>query len=265
MPCIVYSKDNTTSRNIANSIMNIVEFEEKEKVNGLRTFKHRNIELLELDSGILACDFIDEIIKTDFFVFVCSHRSEKGIPSLTAHPEGNWANEAKLGGKPKSLGFASPLEMRSVLLMLKKNNWAGFPVTYEATHHGPLLKTPSFFVEVGGNEEILKSAKHSEIVAKSVIESILENDADGGASVVVGFGCLHYPDKFTRLALEKRYAFSHIMPKYYIDELDMVSQAVTRSSIKPEKAVIEWKGIKSEQRAKLIDELNNVGLDYEKV
>jgi D-aminoacyl-tRNA deacylase len=265
MPCIVYSKDNITSRNIANSLMKIIDFKEHGSINGLKVFGHKDIDMIELSSGILTCDFIDNVVKTDFLIFVCSHKSAKGVPSLTTHSEGNWTKETKLGGKPRELSFASPIEMLNVLLILKKNDWTGFPITYEATHHGPLLRTPSFFVEVGGNEEVLKSEKHSEIVANAVIESLLEKRGKGSNTVVVGFGGLHYPDKFTRLAFEKGYAFSHIMPKYYIDELDMISQAIERSSTIPEKAIIEWKSIKSEQRSKVIEVLNRIGLDYEKV
>ena len=197
---------------------------------------------------------------------MCSHSSSKGITSLTAHSEGNWSADAKLGGKPKQLAFASPMYMLAVIESMGRNNQTHLPVIYEATHHGPMLKTPSFFVEVGSDNKAAESDEYSAIVAKSVIDTLSGGDpADGKKECVIGIGGMHYAEKFTRIALEKGYAFSHIMSKYYVNEIDMLEQAVERSSVKADKAVIEWKSMKGADREKIIAELDRIGIDHERV
>ena len=252
--------------NIAAALTSIAKFERVDDVGGLRHYRHENLDLLELHTNMLESDFLDGLIKTDLMVFVCSHTSSKGVASLTVHSEGNWSGEVKLGGKPRQISFASPGRMHDILIMMGRNNKIGLPVIYEATHHGPFLKTPSMFVEVGGDYKALNSPAYANVVAKSVFESLfMRGDEAGAKTVVAGFGGMHYADKFTRIAFDKDYAFSHIMPKYYINEVDMVEQAVDRSSIIPERAVIEWKSINAGQRNGIIKVLDKLGVDHERV
>ncbi len=265
MPFVVYSDINVTSKNIGDAILSLKDFEELERIHGSKHFRNDKIDVLGISTNILNSDFLDHIIKTDLIIFVCSHTSSKGIASLTAHPEGNWSSEAKLGGKPRELSFAAPEHMFGMLQSLKRNNSTKFPVIYEATHHGPLLKTPSFFVEVGGNKEALESAEYANLVARSVIDLIEGNAGDSVGEPVLGIGGMHYAEKFTRTAFEKGYAFSHIMPKYYVNEINMLEQAAERSASAIEKAVIEWKSIKADDRKIIIRELEKIGLDYERV
>ncbi len=265
MPCVVYSDKNTTSRNIGRAVLAAEDFEELERVSGFRHFRHGRIGVLELEDNFLDASFLDDIIKTDLVVFVCSHRSSKGVAAFTAHSEGNWTSEAALGGKPKELSMAAPARMLETLASLKENNKTSLPVIYEATHHGPLLETPSFFVEVGGNAEALESEEYARVVAKSVIDTLSEKGEHSNMKeCVLGIGGLHYAEKFTRMAFEKGYAFSHIMPKYYASEIDMLDQAVKRSSIEVDKAVIEWKSIKAIDRERIIAELDRIGIDHER-
>ncbi len=266
MPLVVYSDDNVTSSNIGRAILAAGDFEELEKISGYRHFRSDSFEVLGIDSGMLTCDYLDSIIKTNAIIFACSHRSSKGIASFTVHPEGNWSSEAKMGGKPNELSVAAPDYMLSIMESLKRNNDTALPVIYEATHHGPLLKTPSMFVEVGGSKEALESEEYAALVAKSVMDALSDSPPESGIKeCVLGIGGMHYADKFTRLAFEKGYAFSHMMAKYYVSETGMLGQAVERSSIRAEKAVIEWKSIKAADRENIIKELDGIGIGYERV
>ena len=83
--------------------------------------------------------------------------------------------------------------------------------------------------------------------------------------IAVGIGSGHYAAKFTKLALKGEYAFSHMMPKYYGNEFEMLGQAVERSKPKAEVAVIEWKGLKSEARQRILAKLNSLGIDFVRV
>ncbi|MCL4389647.1 D-aminoacyl-tRNA deacylase [Candidatus Marsarchaeota archaeon] len=263
MPFIVYSESNQTSKNIADALKGSWDFEESDAIGGFMHFKSDIVDMLAVTGSILETDFIDEIITTDFVIFPCSHRSVKGIASFTVHSEGNWSGEAKLGGKPKELAVAAPDRMLAVLKNMAGGNKTALPVIYEATHHGPLLNTPSFFVEVGGSPDALKSKAYAKFTAESILTAL---DAKPQfKDCVLGIGGLHYSQKFTRIALDAGRAFSHIMPKHYVAETDMLSKAIERSSIRVEKALIEWKSIKSLDRNNIISELNKLGMDYERV
>ncbi len=264
MPYVVYSESNLTSKNIGESLLEVGEFEELESVGDARHFKRKGINMIGIKESMLEADYLDDLVKTDLFVFVCSHKSAKEIASLTVHPEGNWSDAADLGGKPRQLSFASPEWMLCFLRKMDELNDTGFPVVYEATHHGPLLKTPSLFVEVGGNRAALESKKHSMLLARVTLSALEDGDPTNFSEPVLGVGGLHYAEKFTRLAFDRRYAFGHMMSKHHVSEIGMLEQAVERSSKRPDKAIIEWKSIKSAERERIIAALDALGMDHER-
>ena len=194
-------------------------------------------------------------------MFLSMHSSERGIAAFTVHAEGNWGDDARLGGKPKKLSMASPSNMLSMLNAVHKKK-DQLQATYEATHHGPLLNAPSFFVEVGGTKQATDSKELAETLAGAVVDFLTADEAEYG-KVAIGIGGTHYPEKFTRLALDGKYAFAHMMPKYNLHE-DMLQQAIERSDIRAETAVIEWRSLNSEQRTAILHELERIGVDYEK-
>ncbi|MEM3227435.1 MAG: D-aminoacyl-tRNA deacylase [Candidatus Micrarchaeaceae archaeon] len=263
-PLIAYSLKDNTSVSIANKLFDIIDFEEIEPQNGMRRFKSDSAEAIELEGEHIFADFLTNY-SADYIVFLSKHFSSKGIASFTTHAEGNWSSVADLGGKPHELSIASPDNMLKLLKQLNKYNHYGINVTYEATHHGPLLAIPSLFVEVGGNEAAISSENIVEVIANSVADLLLGTAETHYNKVAIGIGSTHYPRKFSLLALEKDYAFSHIMPRYYSSEISMLEQALNRSSIRAEIGVIEWKSINSEERNNIIKELENLGIDYERI
>ena len=264
MPCLVYSTLDVASSNIAEAVKTKMDFEETKPVGGLRHFASEHIDMVEISKGLINADSIDKVLDTNFIVFMSRHSSAKGVATFTTHAEGNWSDEAEFGGRPKSLGMASPANMLSMLCAMERINTTEIPVMYEATHHGPLLDTPSFFVELGGNEETIGNKKYADIVAESIVGMLHHSMGEYG-KVAIGIGGTHYPQKFTKLALEGRYAFAHIMPRYQIDNLDMLQKAVERSDLEVEVAAIEWKSIKTADRDRIIGRLGELGLDYERV
>lgn len=99
-------------------------------------------------------------------IFLSRHASSSGAPCLTVHPIGlpsptTTADEvARYGGRS---GVAVPPGRRLAplyrrLCALKKQPVGavsvpdGFGVSLEATHHGPYLRSPSLFIEIGSTE-----------------------------------------------------------------------------------------------------------------
>jgi D-aminoacyl-tRNA deacylase len=250
------------SSNMASELRALLGLEEAGSIGGLGHFSNGKVHMVEVGGRLIDANFLDKI-GADVLVFLSRHSSGKGIPAFTVHAQGNWSGEAALGGMPKKLSVSSPSRMLDFLSAISSLNSSQITVTYEATHHGPLLETPSFFVELGGNEESINSKEHARFMA-SAISKALDNKASYD-KIALGIGGMHYPAKFTSLALSGKYAFSHIMSKYSVGCIDMLGAAQTRSDQKAEFAVIEWKSIKATERENIVRELNVLGIDYAKV
>jgi len=263
---IVYSTADIASTNIAKAIIERHGFSEHGGI-----WELGNIHVIRTESRLVEADFLDEL-HAEVLVMLSKHSSAAGIGAFTTHPTGNWGKEAKLGGKPKRLSVAAPVQMLEVLKSISKIGAEGMQAVYEATHHGPLLKTPSLFVELGGNSAVVENAKLAEKEAAAIMEAIgTFGNEEEYSKIAIGIGGTHYPSKFSRLAVEKGYAFAHIMPKYAIfnqdgsDNADMLEQAVEMSSKRPEVAVIEWKSINAATRNIITAKLEKMGMPYEKV
>jgi D-aminoacyl-tRNA deacylase len=272
MPGIIYSTFDPASKNAAEHIIEEYGFKETEKYKQ-KFFYDGRIRIYKLESSLIEADFANDF-DTDVLFFLSKHSSASGIPALTVHSMGNWGPNAKLGGQPKQLSYAAPAAMLAAISNIAKVQDTGLEKTYEATHHGPLLKLPALFVECGGTDSVVNDkktgAKLGEIVYSSITQ-MLESSVSAVTKVAIGIGSNHYPAKFTALAVEKGYAFSHIMPKHAIfnedgtDNLDMIDQALERSNQRPEVAVIEWKSVNAITREKVLRKLVEVGLEYERI
>ncbi|MDE1854988.1 MAG: hypothetical protein KGH57_01550 [Candidatus Micrarchaeota archaeon] len=267
---IVYSKLDPAGSNMAERIVKENGFR---PVDGHHYLKYENdrVRVYEIDVPAYAAEFADSFI-CDSLMFLSRHKSEAEVDALTTHSLGNWRPRADFGGKPKELSFAAPALMLAVLSGLSEIDEA-VEKTYEATHHGPLLKTPSLFVEIGGSENMVGNKSAATKLADAAFSSLtsaLNGEAEF-SRVVLGIGSNHYPEKFSGLALSKGYAFSHILPKYAIfnedgsSNLDVLAQAMERSEPKPELAVVDWKSLNSRMKEETIKKLNEIGLDDEKV
>ena len=262
MRYLVYSPEDMVSAGAAAALRSAYAFRPVSAVEGISRYEWEGIELLELPGHHLYADYLDKL-GADLIIVLTRHSSAKSVPAFTAHPVGNWTDDAKLGGRPRELSTAAPVAMLKILKALSERAPLDIPVTYEATHHGPALRTPVVYAEVGGNEEIWKDGRLHKVLAEAVVAS-LDAEASFG-KVALGIGGLHYESKFSRLALEGRFAFGHMMSKHYCGELAMLAQAIERSDPRPEVAVIEWKSLASEERSRVIARLSELGLDYERV
>ncbi|MGC8710253.1 MAG: D-aminoacyl-tRNA deacylase [Candidatus Micrarchaeia archaeon] len=266
---IVYSTLDEASLNMAEYIKSEHGFSEG-KFNGRDCFTDGRFCIYKTEKLLVELEEADAY-GLELIYFLSKHSSSKGIAALTAHATGNWTKEAKLGGKPYQLSVSAPVEMHAILKGLKNMGLEGVDVSYEATHHGPLIKTPSMFVEIGGNAETVGDVEIAAKVGEVVYKSVSGNLEEHFDKIAIGIGGTHYPRKFSDMALNKGYAFAHIMAKYAIEVGDtannfyMIKQAFERSKEKPEIAVIDWKSMNGRIRDKVINELKEIGIDYERV
>jgi D-aminoacyl-tRNA deacylase len=188
-------------------------------------------------------------LRTVPIVFPSRHRSESGIGCLTVHPLGNLGPTAEVGGEPGRLVPTAARLMADALRAADEPARAiGVRATYEATHHGPLLHQPAFFVEIA---EAIPDADRRR-AAVPLADSLLDLDEDPADRVAVGVGGGHYAPHFTELALTRRWAFGHMVPRYTLEDLPPdVQRQLREGSPVAEGAVFqratdaerpEWKG-----------------------
>ena len=204
----------------------------------------------------------------ELVVFLSRHSSQSGTPTLSVHTPGNLA-EAELGGLPRTVSVAPAGAMKSVLnalSRLKLEMELDYQVSYEGTHHGPSLSVPAMFVELGSSEPQWRDERAAKAVAESAMEAIAEF-GKSPEKAVLGIGGTHYNMKFTQMALHDEAAFGHMIPKYAIPEFDaeMLRQCLRRTQESVESAVLDWKGIKSEDKPALLAALAETGLPFMKV
>ncbi len=121
--------------------------------------------------------------------------------------------------------MSAPRLMTHLLRNIKKNAKLAktyHQVCFEVTHHGPYLKTPTLFTEVGSNLDEWKKKKPAKIIAKSVLEVLekykCEDDMPKDIPVLIGIGGGHYAPRFTDIVFGKKAAFGHMIPSYHIKE-----------------------------------------------
>lgn len=144
----------------------------------------------------------------DVVVFASRHASEAQRKTLTVHPIGNFGRAA-YGGREETLVPSAPLLMRSALGFLKETRVEGYEVCYEATHHGPSLETPCFFIEVGSTEREWQDER----ACRAIAETILAMEEEP-CEVAIGIGGGHYAPRFTDIALARGVAFGHMAARY---------------------------------------------------
>jgi D-aminoacyl-tRNA deacylase len=122
------------------------------------------------------------------------------------------------------------------------------------------------FVELGSSLDQWKDATAAEVVAHAAMGAI-SRFRKVSAETVIGIGGPHYNSKFTRMALQTEVAFGHMIPKYSIPQIDsgILQQCVGRTLEKVEYAVLDWKGIKSEDKPRVLEMLDKIGLRIQKV
>ena len=264
---IAASRRDTAAQNISRALIRLKHFQ---PVLGSSdgVLRSGDVLLKNVDSDGIYTESLDVNERVDAVIFASRHRSELGEPALTVHSTGNCTGRAEFGGKPKSLSLADPTRIRAALLALDATREArklNYAVTLEATHHGPTeLGVPTLFVEIGSTENQWSDQQAAEAVAEAIWTSAT---APSPGKIAVGFGGGHYCNKQCIALRKSGYAFGHILSKYFFDDYDeqVVRMAFNRTLGECRTAVIDWKGIRGPDRAKLLDALKKMNVEIVRV
>ena len=274
MILLVSSSKDQAGKNIANHILQQYPFN---KTN--QTFQENPVYQAEINNKTVTCITLKEeavnaqnlpenFPNAELVVFISRHSSQSGTPTLSVHTPGNLAT-AELGGLPRTLSVSPANAMcdaLKALMRLKQEKRLNYEVSYECTHHGPSLSVPTMFVELGSSPKQWSDSAAADVVGQAAVEAVADFGKSSGAAVL-GVGGTHYNQKFTKLALDGEMVFGHMIPKYAVPLVDaeILRQCVEKTLEKVERAVLDWKGIKSEDKPKLLKMLGEIGLPYKKV
>jgi D-aminoacyl-tRNA deacylase len=274
MILLVASNKDVASLNIKKQILtnySFIECSERFQDNPVyeASVGNRDVRLVTLNTeSIYAQNLTTFFNDLELVIFISRHSSLSGTPTLSVHTPGN-LGEAELGGIPRKVSVSPANAMRDALramAWLKQEMQLDYEVSYECTHHGPSLNVPTMFSELGSSAKQWNDLKAAEVVARATMEAA-SRFGNFPAKAVLGIGGPHYQSKFTRVALEGDVAFGHMIPKHAIPTVDseILKQCIERTLEKTELAVLDWKGIKGENKAPLIEMLKDAGIPFEKV
>jgi len=235
MDLILTSKADPGSETILTQLLTLTEWDVIGEYDGLPVLRNDKYFIVSITKRHIFAEGEDDKIRNalgiefDTIIVASRHKSVTGRRTLTVHPVGNY-KDADFGGKPKTLGIPSPNKMTQALRILSVNaKELDYGVCYEVTHHGPFIRTPLFFIEIGSTENEWGDEEAGKAIAKTILD-ITDPDYD----VAVGVGGGHYAPRFTEVAMDRRIAFGHMIPNYALDGIDkeMVKMAIKVSGAK---------------------------------
>lgn len=272
MRLIVSSKEDPASQNILDSLLER-GWDEVGEWKGNPVYRRQDDYIASVNEHHIYVDDIAKDIqplidgKIDMVVFISKHSSEAGIHSLTVHPIGNYGN-AKFGGVDNNLVPVPSRHMSTALRTLwDKARDASlqdeYEVSFEATHHGPYLETPTYYIEIGSEIDSWEDERAGEVIASTLLESEEKIEEDHPAAFCIGGG--HYAPKFTDLARKKRVSIGHMVPGWALDDLDMDSfeEAVVKSDA--DLVYLDEKNVSRKDRKRIDGFLERTNLDVKRV
>jgi D-aminoacyl-tRNA deacylase len=264
MKVIIVAKTDIASMNIFENLKALADLKSEGEFFENPLYLHEDYCIATINDEHIFHDDVDlhlaEILKEmpECIIYASRHRSESGNKSLTVHPIGNFA-QAKFGGRERNLVPASPHMMTQSLRILKrkaKENELDFSVSFEATHHGPYLQTPTFFIEIGSDEDAWRDKTAGRIIAETILE-VQAPDYPVG----IGVGGGHYAPRITDVALERKIAFGHILPTYALEYFNSeIAQMIVEKTPKAELVYFHRKQLKGGQYSRLKEMFTGKGL-----
>lgn len=233
MKLVVTSSEDPASMNIRARLLERSGWAERGTFEDHPVLARDEFRMIQVDRIHLEEDYVDDRASkalgepVDVVIFASRHRAESKIPTLTVHPIGNYAS-ADFGGKPGTLCRTSPHLMTSALRNLaSRAKGMGFNISFETTHHGPVVSSPAFYIEIGSYEELWGREDAAEAIADSIL-TVKEE----GYRTVLGVGGGHYAPRFTEVALTRKVSLGHMAANYALEALtpEMIVQMSERSA-----------------------------------
>jgi len=222
------------------------------------------------DEEIIYTESLDlsRIRKYDFIIFASRHQSKSGEKTLSIHTPGNFS-DAQYGGVKGKICPASAIFQKQMFenlhKLVKEYDLSGYSITLEATHHGPLIDKPCLFIEIGSGETEWADRRAAFVIAKTISDTINNFKHNQYNEVAIAIGGPHYCPGFNSLQLESNLAISHIIPNYISPITEsMIKEAINKTAEEIDFAIIDWKGLKAEERANVVEILEKNYINWKK-
>jgi len=219
MRLLVCSLEDIASVNIRDRLTESSDWMEQGVFENEPALVHGDDILVTIGERHLFADDIDLRVseatgqEIECVVFLSRHKAASGIPTLTVHPIGNFAQKADFGGRPGMLVPSAPDLMTSLLRSMQDHvQGLEYQISFEVTHHGPFLRAPTLYLEIGSSEGQWPDVKAGEALARSLLEVDVIK-----AKKVIGLGGGHYAPRFSEVALKKKVSIGHMITNHFAD------------------------------------------------
>lgn len=264
MRLIITSKEDVASMNIRRHLLDGWDWREVGEFEDEPILVHGDFLMTTIPEIHLDRDDVDRQLESrtgrsfEVVVFASRHKAESKIPTLTVHPIGNFS-VAEFGGKSRRLVPASPHLMTDSLRRIKElSTGLDFMVSFETTHHGPFLETPSYFIEIGSDISFWDHNEAAEVISKTIMEA---TEVKGEVVMCAGGG--HYAPRFTDLALGSPVSISHMAANYALDALydEEIMREMIDKSGDPELVYFHRKSMPKKKYRELKDKFATFGVE----
>ena len=218
MRLLLASEEDVAGVNIRDRLMESSDWQKVSEFAGRVVLRDGSNLLASMPQPHLFADNVDQNFtsETGFeiseLVFLSRHRAASGIPTLTVHPIGNYG-KADFGGREGQLVPSAPSLMTALLRQLKvEAEGLPFQVSFEVTHHGPWLTTPTVFIEIGSDERNWGNVEAARAIAHSLLNAIPDDSPNA-----IGIGGGHYAPRFSEVCISNRINFGHMVPNHAIE------------------------------------------------
>jgi len=262
---VVASSRDTAAVNIRDRMLESGAFVQGGQFDGFPMHAGHGMHLVTLADDALFRNNVDAEffqrtgIRPEGVIYLSRHSATSGTKSLTVHPIGNFSH-ALYGGYFRQLVHAFPGAMTQALRAMDAQARArGLPhkVSFEVTHHGPYLNTPTFFIEIGSDETAWPDRAAAEVVAKA----LLGLDVEGCGRVVLGVGGGHYAPRHTEMALRKDVSYSHIIPGHALSSIgERIMEEMLDYTCEARLVYFHRKTMRSEELGRLTEFFESMGL-----
>ena len=228
---IAVSSGDVASYHQAECLLAMGDWEDMPDVEHQRACARHQVRMWWLPDGCLREDHLDlrwqqatgEVV--DEVIFPSRHSAASGQASLTLHPIGVMQlgkdERPPYGGKAGDCPPPSPRLGPWWRELLKHGSELDdFSLSLETTHHGPWLKAPSLFIEIGSTEDTWDHMGAAELLAGIIWRGLGLEDGilpalwPGEGVVVVTLGGGHYAPRANKLAAIPGVWLGHMLANY---------------------------------------------------
>ena len=237
---ILCSESDDASVNLRDSLLRASEWGQEEVFSHGRVVKHLicDVHILSIEKIHVHADSIDMVHENEVYceineVLVLSrHVSSTDTPAITLHaiglpgiyPPGMPGKSGGINGQlvPPSPRFASLYrEMLKEAREKKLDEY--FDLTLEATHHGPVLDSPTLYIEIGSTKSDWSREDALNLWARVLCKVLGLNGSTplgnwkGEGNVMVGLGGGHYAPRHKAVVENENIWLGHVLAGYSLD------------------------------------------------